>query len=70
MSVCKQCGAPLDRDAIAIHRRMLDREAPEADCLCKACLAAFFGITEQAIEDKIRHFKEMGCTLFDREPRS
>ena len=47
---------------IAIYRRLIHREAEEY--LCKKCLAASLGVSEEDIDKKIEHFKSIGCTLF------
>lgn len=59
---CKHCGRILTPDEIAIYRRMVNRGAEEF--LCLSCFAAEFSVSEELIREKIRHFKEMGCTLF------
>ena len=56
------CGRELTSDEIAIYRRMVNRAASEY--LCISCFAREFSVTEELIRQKIRHFKEMGCTLF------
>ncbi|HIV18125.1 MAG TPA: hypothetical protein IAC82_02240 [Candidatus Merdivicinus intestinigallinarum] len=59
---CFSCGRELTSDEIAIYRRMVNRAASEY--LCISCFAREFSVTEELIRQKIRHFKEMGCTLF------
>lgn len=59
---CFSCGRELTSDEIAIYRRMVNRAASEY--LCISCFAREFSVTEELICQKIRHFKEMGCTLF------
>lgn len=59
---CRCCGRELTPDEIAIYKRMVNRGA--IDFLCITCFAAEFGVSEELIREKIRHFKEMGCTLF------
>jgi hypothetical protein len=59
---CRECGAKLTSDEIAIYRRLIDRDA--GDCLCADCLAAKFKCPRSVIDEKIAHFKEMGCMLF------
>lgn len=63
---CKQCGRTLTGDEIAIYKRMVDRLAEE--CLCKACLAAYFRCEVALIDKKIRQFRELGCALFSPLP--
>ena len=60
---CKQCGAKLRQDDIAIYKKMVLRTADEF--LCVDCLAKYFGVSREAIEAKIRYFRESGtCALF------
>lgn len=65
MSSCMQCGKNLTPDEIAIHRKLVSREATEY--MCKGCLAQYFGVTESKIEEKIKQFKRMGCMLFQQK---
>ncbi len=59
---CRNCGKELEPDEIAIYKRMVNRGAK--DFLCISCFAAEFRVSEELIREKIRHFREMGCTLF------
>lgn len=60
---CKECGAELLADDIAIYRKLVNRGADEF--LCIDCLAKFFRCPRKAIEDKIAYYRESGtCTLF------
>ncbi len=60
---CKKCGAPLGQDDIAIYKKMVLRTADEF--LCIDCLAEYFGVSREAIEAKVRYFRESGtCALF------
>lgn len=60
---CKQCGAPLFADDIAIYRKLVFRNAEEFFCI--DCLAAYFKCERSAIEERIRYYRESGnCTLF------
>ena len=62
MSACRQCGKPISPDEVAITRKLIHRGATEF--LCIDCLARYFDVRPEDIEERIRHFKEMGCTLF------
>ena len=62
MAYCKQCGKLLKSDEAAIYRRLIYRDAEEY--LCILCLAKELGVEPRVIKDKIRYFKEIGCTLF------
>lgn len=60
---CRQCGAALGGDDIAIYRKLVDRGAE--DFLCIDCLAAYFKCPREEIEKRIRWYRESGnCTLF------
>lgn len=59
---CVRCGAVLEKDDIAMTRKMVNRGAEEFYCL--RCLADHFELTEDILREKIREFKAMGCTLF------
>lgn len=62
MDVCKQCGKPLTRDEIGLHKKMINRGAKEYFCL--ECLAAYFGASTEQLKEKIEQFRKDGCTLF------
>lgn len=59
---CKNCGAILKKDWIALHKKLLDADATEFYCI--SCLADTFGCDVEDLEIKIEEFKEAGCTLF------
>lgn len=60
---CKQCDAPLMADDIAIYRKLVTRNAEEFFCI--DCLAGYFKVPREAIEERIRYYRESGnCTLF------
>lgn len=62
MAACKKCGRILTGDEVAVTKKLVNRGATEFFCL--DCLAGYFKVDRRVIEDKIRQFKEMGCTLF------
>ncbi len=62
MSACKQCGRTLVPDEIAIYKRLVNRGATEY--LCLTCFAEKYRVTEEQLHEKIRFFRNMGCTLF------
>ncbi len=59
---CCNCGRPLDPDEIALTKKTISRGADRFFCL--SCLADHFEVTEEILRQKIREFREMGCTLF------
>ena len=59
---CKSCGIELQKDWIALHRKLLDKNAQEYYCI--SCLADTLGCEVTDLETKIEEFKEQGCILF------
>jgi len=59
---CFQCGQELTGDEIALYRKLFNRGAQRF--LCLRCQASHFGVTEELLRQKIREFREYGCTLF------
>lgn len=62
MANCYQCGKELTQNEIGAHKKLVNRGAEEF--LCKHCLAEKFRVTPELIDEKIRQFKQQGCTLF------
>ena len=63
--VCVSCGRPVTRDEIAVTKKLINRGA--AKFYCVPCLARYFEVKPEDIEERIRYFRQMGCTLFDPE---
>lgn len=61
-SNCKNCGAIIDKDTVALNKKLLDVSLKEYECL--DCLADKFDCTVEDLLIKIEEFKEEGCTLF------
>ena len=62
LPACLQCGRLLETDEIALTKKMINRGASQFFCL--SCLASHFDVPEENLRQKIREFREMGCTLF------
>ena len=62
LPACLQCGRLLSGDEIALTRKLINRGASHFYCL--TCLASHFDVSEEDLREKIRQFREMGCTLF------
>ena len=62
MTICMKCGRSHTADEVALHRKLISREA--AQFMCKTCLAAYFDVEESKIDQKIEQFKRQGCLLF------
>lgn len=63
MPACKECGCPLSHDEVAVTKKLINRGATEYMCI--VCLARFFEVRPEDIQERIAHFRAMGCTLFD-----
>ncbi len=62
-NVCKQCGEALKKDEKAINLKLISRTV--TDFYCIDCLARKLGCSREAIEERIRYYRESGnCTLF------
>ena len=62
MPACALCSASLTPDEIGLSKKLINRGTTVFFCL--PCLARRFDVTEEILRDKIRQFREMGCTLF------
>lgn len=62
MSNCKKCGKELSGNDIGLTKKLINRGSTEF--LCIDCIAEKFDCTKKLLEEKIRQFKESGCTLF------
>lgn len=61
-TVCAVCGRPVTQDEIAVTKKLINRGATAFYCV--PCLAAYFEVKPEDILERIRYFKQMGCTLF------
>lgn len=62
MSNCKKCDKELSGNDIGLTKKLINRGSTEF--LCIDCIAEKFDCTKELLEEKIRQFKESGCTLF------
>lgn len=59
---CHLCGALLEKDHIALNKKLIDRQLEKFFCL--DCLAKYLECTKDELILKIKEFKERGCKLF------
>ena len=64
-AVCCQCGRAVTGDEIAVTKKLVNRGA--VDFYCVPCLAAYFEVTPDVIEERIAYFRASGCTLFSSQ---
>ena len=68
MDNCSLCGRSLIPDEIALTKKLINRGTSRFFCL--SCLSVHFDVSEDALQAKIREFREMGCTLFSESPEA
>jgi hypothetical protein len=59
---CHMCSTLLEKDHIALNRKLLGRQVDEFFCI--DCLAEHFDCPKDDLLIKIEEFKEQGCGLF------
>lgn len=60
---CKECGAKLGSDDIAINQKLISRNVQEFFCI--DCLAKYYNTTRDVIQARIDYYRKSGqCTLF------
>lgn len=59
---CYECNDVLDKDIIALNKKMLGRQTKQF--LCLICLSMFLDTDVDTLLKKIQYFKDDGCTLF------
>lgn len=60
---CYLCEANLDKDAIGLNKKLLDRSLSRF--LCINCLAAHLDTSVEDLKVKLSEFKDQGCKLFE-----
>lgn len=63
MKKCYLCEARLDRDAVGLNKKLLDKNLSRF--LCMDCLAVHLDVAVEDLREKISEFKEQGCKLFE-----
>ena len=59
---CRYCEKILEKDWIALNKKLIDRNAKKFMCL--DCMADDFDCSVEDLENKIEDFKNDGCELF------
>lgn len=63
MKKCYLCEARLDKDAVGLNKKLLDKNPSRF--LCMDCLAVHLDVAVEDLREKISEFKEQGCRLFE-----
>ena len=59
---CEKCSRDLDEFDIGCYLKLVNRGAVPS--LCRKCLAAQIGWSDEDMERAVRRFREQGCKLF------
>lgn len=59
---CYHCGKLVYADDIGITRKLINRGTTRYYCI--SCLADAFELSVEDVQEKIRYYKSIGCTLF------
>ena len=59
---CRVCETKLDKNAIGLNKKLIDRELTQYFCL--ECLSAHLDVSVVDLIEKAAEFKEQGCELF------
>lgn len=61
-SRCRKCGSCLDKDIKALNKKYFGIAVKEYYCL--KCLAEIFGVTAEELNQKMKYYQSIGCSLF------
>lgn len=61
---CRFCGEPVDKDMIALNKKLINRNMPSGSMVCLQCMADTLECTVCDLREKIEEYKSEGCTLF------
>lgn len=61
---CYICGKEnLTRNEIGLNKKLIGRDVKKFHCL--QCLADYFELSVVELEERIKEFKDAGCSLFE-----
>ena len=59
---CFKCDKSITADEIALHKKLFSKTSTEFMCI--SCAAEYFEVTRELLEEKIKQYKDIGCSLF------
>lgn len=62
MITCEECGKNVTKNEQGLNKKLISRSTKQF--LCIKCLAKYLQTTEDELNEKVKQFKEEGCTLF------
>lgn len=63
---CKMCHKEVNFDEIGLSKKLINRGTTSFYCI--SCLSKIFEVDQQALAERIKYYKNMGCTLFQQKP--
>ncbi len=61
---CRFCGETVDKDSVALNKKMVSRKMPNDSMVCLQCMADTLDCTVEDLRDKIEEYRNEGCRLF------
>lgn len=62
MKICINCEEGLNKNEIALSKKMLGKKTKQF--LCLDCLSVYLNVDKDFLEEKMEQFREEGCILF------
>lgn len=62
MYECIKCKRDLTGDEIGLFKKLVNRGAEKFMCI--DCMAEYFDVSVSDLEEKIKQYKAIGCSLF------
>ena len=59
---CIDCGDDLAKDEVGLSKKIIEPDGTQL--FCYECMADYLGCTVDDLIEKVKQFKEEGCTLF------
>ena len=59
---CRFCGNKVSANEIGLNKKFFGKKVTEY--LCIGCMAKYFSVSEELLNEKIEQFKQAGCVLF------
>jgi uncharacterized protein YlaI len=64
MSKCFKCGKEITNNEVGLTKKLINRSATEYMCI--ECMANYFGVSVERLNEKVEEFISAGCTLFEK----
>ena len=64
MSKCIKCGKEITNNEVGLTKKLINRSATEYMCI--ECMAKYFDVSVERLNEKVEEFISAGCTLFEK----